>query len=225
MVLGISQSAVNVNNTQYKSKKQQVMSFLYNSSDSNNTYENEQSSINNSINVNEEYEKSVFESVGVRAALSINPTYSVTKDQVEYLSQKYDLDKIPQNSTQERDFLNDLVSMNIIGEKDAKLFNFNCGGSIESVSSYVSVIPFDENNTSAYSIPLWEEHYDNSDNIIDRLMSVIDTQKNITAYYKNKCIDIDNALKCDLDGLTASQEFLYVKQKLLSVLQNISEIE
>lgn len=221
MIIGISPLAVTVNNTLYKTKKQQGIAFSYNSADSNNVCKNEQSS----INVNEEYKKFVFESAGIRAAASVNPTYSVTKTQAEYLSQKYDLGKMPQNSTQERDFLNDLVSMNIIGEKDAKLFNFNCGGSVESVSSYVSIVPFDENNTSAWSIPMWEERYDASDNIVNRLMSVIDTQKNISAYYKNKCVDVDNALKCDLDGLTASQEFLCVKQKLLSVLQGISEKE
>lgn len=167
----------------------------------------------------EEFQKSVSASSGVRAALFPEPTYSVSEKQAEYFREKYDLGNMPQGSEQEREFLDELASMNIISEKDAKLFNFNCGGSVESVSSYVSAVPFDENSSP---LPMWEECFSDTDDLIDRLLSVIGTQKNICAYYDSKCGG-ENARQCDLDGASASRSFLMSKQRVLSVLQNISQ--
>lgn len=216
MKIGITPLTYTIINSPHKLKNQSVPFFSYDIP----TEETVQAADNSTVNINEEYEKFLSESSGIKAALSSVPTYSVSSSQAEYLAQKYDLNNMPQNSVQEREFLNELVSMNIIGEKDARLFNFNCGGSVESVSSCVSVVPFGDE-----PIPMWEDCYIDSDNIIERLMSVIDTQKNICAYYNNKCIDIENAKKCDLNGAEASREFLSAKEKVLLAVQSIYQMD
>lgn len=133
MKIGISPLTHTISNSPYKSKNQSIPFFSYDIP----TEKAVQAADNSTVNINEEYEKFLSESSGIKAALSAVPTYSVSNSQAEYLSQKYDLNNMPQNSVQEREFINELVSMNIIGEKDARLFNFNCGGSVESVSSCV----------------------------------------------------------------------------------------
>lgn len=174
-----------------------------------------------SPDIYEEFQKSVSAYSGVRSALFPEPSYSVSEKQAEYFREKYDLGNMPQGSEQEREFLDELASMNIISEKDARLFNFNCGGSVESVSSYVSAVPFDGNSSP---LPLWEERFFDTDDLIDRLLSVIDTQKNICAYYDSKCGG-DDARQCDLDGASASRSFLMSKEKVFSVLQSIAQGE
>jgi len=201
------------NKALYRSVKRSKNVFSYSTSPEKGTYE-----INGTLpDVGEEYERLLSEAAGIRASVSDAPSYSVSSRQAEYLSGKYDVDNIPQGSAKEREFLDELVSMNIIGEKDARLFGFNCGGSVKSVSSYASAVPFD-GNSSGQTISMWEDNYTVSDSIIDRLMSVIDTQKNISAYYKSRCVDKENALECDLNGLAASESFLDSKEKMLTVL-------
>lgn len=72
---------------------------------------------------------------------------------------------------------------------------------------------------------MWEDCYVDSDNIIERLMSVIETQKNICAYYNNKCIDSENAKKCDLNSAEASRKFLSAKEKVLPAIQSIYQMD
>ena len=132
------------------------------------------------------------------------------------LAAKYDFENMPMGSVQEKAFLNELVSMNVISEKDARLFNFNCGGSVETVSSQISVAAFD---SDAYDVtPLWDNVSDKSDNIVKRLMSIIAEQENISGYYEKKCADKENAVPTDFTGLNASNDFLKSKEKILSVL-------
>lgn len=201
------------NRALYRTAKRSKDVFSYSTSPEKGTYE-----INGTLpDVGEEYERLLSGAAGIRASVSDAPSYSVSSSQAEYLSEKYDVDNMPQGSAQEREFLDELVSMNIISEKDARLFGFNCGGSVKSVSSYASAVPFDE-NLSGQTVSMWKDNYTVSDSIIDRLMAVIDTQKNISAYYKSRCADRENALECDLNGLAASESFLNGKKKMLTVL-------
>lgn len=148
------------------------------------------------------------------------PSYSLEKSQIAQLSEKYDLENMPMDSEQEKAFLNELVSMNVISETDARLFNFNCGGSVDSVSSQTLVMAFDGNASDA--LPLWEDVSNNSDNIVKRLMSIIATQENICGYYEKRCADVENAVPSDFAGLNASKDFLKGKENILSVLLTLT---
>lgn len=144
------------------------------------------------------------------------PSYFLENSQIAQLSDKYGLENMPMGSEQEKEFLNELVSMNVISEKDARLFNFNCGGSVETVSSQSSVMAFDGDYLGA--VPIWSNVSDNSDNIVKRLMSIIAEQENVSGYYENKCADKESAVPTDFAGLSASNEFLKSKENILSVL-------
>lgn len=146
------------------------------------------------------------------------PSYSLDKSQITQLSGKYDLENMPMGLEQEKAFLNELVSMNVISERDARLFNFNCGGSVETVSSQTSVMPFGDTD----SLPLWEDVSNNSDNIVKRLMSIIAEQENICGYYEKKCADEKNAMPSDFAGLNESKDFLKGKENMLSVLLTLT---
>ncbi len=148
------------------------------------------------------------------------PSYSLEKSQIAQLSEKYDLENMPMDSEQEKAFLNELVSMNVISETDARLFNFNCGGSVDSVSSRTSVMAFDD--TDGLPMPLWEDKSNNSDNIVKRLMGIIATQENICGYYEKRCADVENAVSSDFAGLNASKDFLKGKENILSVLLTLT---
>lgn len=148
------------------------------------------------------------------------PGYTLNSEQLKLLSEKYDLENMPMGSEQENAFLNELVSMNVISETDARLFNFNCGGSVDSVSSRTSVMAFDD--TDGLPMPLWEDKSNNSDNIVKRLMGIIATQENICGYYEKRCADVENAVPSDFAGLNASKDFLKGKENILSVLLTLT---
>lgn len=148
------------------------------------------------------------------------PSYSLDDENITRLSAKYNLENMPMGSEQEKAFLNELVTMNVISETDAKLFNFNCGGSVEAVSSQTSVMAFDGDAYDA--IPLWNNVSNKSDNIVKRLMSIIAEQENISGYYEKKCADKENAVPTDFAGLNASNDFLKGKENILSVLLSMT---
>lgn len=148
------------------------------------------------------------------------PSYSLDDENIARLSEKYDLENMSMGSEQEKAFLNELVSMNVISETDARLFNFNCGGSVETVSSQTSVMAFDGDAYDA--IPLWNNVSDKSGNIVKRLMSIIAEQENISGYYERKCADKENAVLTDFAGLNASNDFLKGKENILSVLLSLT---
>lgn len=166
-------------------------------------------SVDNAADISENEEKT-----GNR--FELEPSYSLDGENAALLCAKYDFENMPMGSEEEKAFLNELVSMNVISEKDARLFNFNCGGSIETVSSQISVAAFD---SDAFDVtPLWDNVSDKSDNIVKRLMSIIAEQENISGYYEKKCADKENAVSTDFTGLNASNDFLKSKEKILSVL-------
>lgn len=148
------------------------------------------------------------------------PSYLLDNENIAQLSKKYDLENMPMGSEQEKAFLNELVSMNVISEKDARLFNFNCGGSVETVSSQISVMAFDGDGLGA--VPLWDNVSDKSDNVVKRLMSIIAEQENVSGYYEKKCADKENAVPTDFAGLNASNDFLKSKENILSVLLSLT---
>ena len=150
------------------------------------------------------------------------PSYSLNSEQLKQLSEKYDLENMPMGSEQEKAFLNELVSMNVISETDARLFNFNCGGTVDSVSSRTSVMAFDEDDPDALPMPFWEDKYNNSDNIVKQLMDIIATQEKIGGYYEKQCADEKNAVSSDFAGLNVSKEFLKGKENILSVLLTLT---
>ncbi len=150
------------------------------------------------------------------------PSYSLDDENIERLSAKYDFENMPMGSEQEKSFLNELVSMNVISETDARLFNFNCGGSVETVSSQTMSMEFDGNYPNALSFPLWNDMSNNSDNIVRRLMGIIATQENISGFYEKRCADVENAVPTDFAGLDASRDFLKSKENILSVLLSLT---
>ena len=139
------------------------------------------------------------------------PTYSLTEKQLYDLALKYDLDKIKPGSQREQDFLNELAEMGIISNEDASLLFFNCGFIQTDEFPFSSVVPMDEADSSIFSscyVP------PASDNIIDRLIAIIETQKNISEYYKSQGDDFASE---------RSEDFTNSKQKLLDILQSITE--
>lgn len=168
-------------------------------------------SVNNAADISENEEKT-------EKCIAAEPSYSLDGENAAHLSEKYDLENMPMGSEQEKAFLSELVSMNVISERDARLFNFNCGGSVETVSSQTSVMPFGDTD----SLPLWEDVSNNSDNIVKRLMSIIAEQENICGYYEKKCADEKNAMPSDFAGLNESKDFLKGKENMLSVLLTLT---
>lgn len=145
---------------------------------------------------------------------------TASDDPLATLRSRYDLDNMPMGSDEEKAFLNELVDMKLISEKDARLFNFNCGGSVESVTNDVMITPFDEWDGD---ITLWQEVKSKSDNILERLMDIIDTQRNISEYYREKISDIKRVRESDNSGLEASEAFLADKLRIADVLKSIME--
>lgn len=175
------------------------------------------------ISQSEDKIAAISENYGQTEKYSVSePGYTLNSEQLKLLSEKYDLENMPMDSEQEKAFLNELVSMNVISETDARLFNFNCGGSVDSVSSRTSVMAFDEDNPDAIPLPLWEDKSNNSDNIVKRLMGIIATQENICGYYEKRCADVENAVPSDFAGLNASKDFLKGKENILSVLLTLT---
>lgn len=115
--------------------------------------------------------------------LSENMTdFPLTEEQLDYLASKYDIDNIPPFSQEERDFLNELADMGIIpGERALPTF-LNVGIIEMDDLSTAKIVPVEEAPSRVFDLCT---NHPASDKMIDRLIAIIENQKNISEYYRS----------------------------------------
>lgn len=168
-------------------------------------------------NVREAYEKQKAESAEAAriAAELLSGSISdcpLTDEQLDYLASKYDIDNIQPMSQEERDFLNELADMGIIPREQALPAFLNVGIIIADIDdpSVAQIISVEEAPSRVFDLCT---NRPASDSMIDRLMAIIENQKNISEYYRST-------------GKTRASEIsdrhVSSKQTILSVLHSLA---
>lgn len=133
----------------------------------------------------------------------------LTDEQLDYLASKYDIDDIKPFSQEERDFLNELADMGLIPREDALPLFLNVGIIAMDDLSTAKIVPVEEAPSRIFELCTNQPA---SGKMIDRLMAIIENQKNITKYYR---------LHGKTVALNKSEKIVSSKQTALTIMQCI----
>lgn len=157
------------------------------------------------------------ENYGIEAD-SRTPTYEITGEQYDWLSNRHDLSGLPGLNThtaEEQNLLADLVFLGIIPQNDVKTFNMVQYGELDNLMS-----------EQDYSLPELSADADlySSLDYFEKIQNVIDKTEQWSQWASNAAgsANITDTLSAQ-ELVNSSKRLISGKQQILSILKNLSE--